>query len=167
MAQDWSKIKKPKGFASGFESDVAAELVANNVSFTYEAMSIAYTTPGKDVQFTPQFILEHNGIVLQSIGYLDGALRQKLLLLKKQHPALDLRLILRSPNARLSKRSGTTAAMWCGRFKFQYAATVPPKAWLSEPVNLKSLAVVASMKAAANRTDPVKQRIEQIQRDGD
>ena len=59
--------------------------------------------------------------------------RQKHLLVKKQHPELDIRFVFSNPRARISKTSATTYAAWCDKHGFLYAEKFIPAAWLKEP----------------------------------
>jgi hypothetical protein len=54
------------------------------------------------------------------------------LLIKEQHPEIDLRFILQSPNGKIYKGSKTTYAQWCDKNGFVWAAKEITKTWLDE-----------------------------------
>lgn len=120
------------GYRSGLEEKVGAELDAKGIEYTYEKEVIQYTKPEKKAKYTPDFVLE-NGIIVETKGRFLTADRQKHLLVKQQRPDLDIRFVFTNPNARISKTSKTTYAMWCDKYGFQYAAQSIPDAWLKEP----------------------------------
>ena len=117
------------GFRSGFEHRVAAELKARGVEAEYEATKIEYTRPARSCKYTPDFVLP-NGIIIETKGQFVTADRQKHLLIKEQHPELDIRFVFSNPNQRISKMSKTTYAMWCEKHGFQYAKGSVPTEWL-------------------------------------
>ena len=130
------------GFRSGLEEQIAAELDEIGVAFAFESERIGYTVPSRKAFYTPDFILP-NGIVIETKGRFVTADRQKHLMIKAQHPDLDLRFIFTNPNARISKQSRTTYADWCERKGFKYAkaatkaqrakgARSVPQEWLEE-----------------------------------
>lgn len=121
-----------KGFRSGLEDRIAAELSASGVEFRYEDFQVPYVKPARESKYTPDFLLLHNGIVIETKGRFITADRQKHLLIQKQHPKLDLRFVFSNPNTRISKQSKTTYAMWCQKNGFQYAKGSVPQAWLDE-----------------------------------
>jgi hypothetical protein len=73
-----------------------------------------------------------NGIVVETKGYFETADRQKHILVKAQHPELDLRFVFSNPDKPISKGSKTSYAMWCEKNGFLYAKGVIPKEWLSQ-----------------------------------
>lgn len=119
-------------YRSGLEEAIAAQLTAAGQPVNYETLTIRFTQPAKPRRYKPDFPLE-NGIIVESKGQFSTADRQKHLLIKAQHPELDIRFVFTNPNARISKQSRTTYAMWCQDHGFQYAAKLIPAAWLKEP----------------------------------
>ncbi len=119
------------GWRSGLEEKIADELAAQKVAFSFESISIDYLQPAKKRKYTPDFILP-NGILVETKGRFVTADRQKHLLIKEQHPELDIRFVFSYSKARLSKTSNTTYAMWCEKNGFLYADKSIPKEWLKE-----------------------------------
>ena len=120
------------GFRSGLEVRVAAELeTAIGKPVPYETLTIPYNKPARTSKYTPDFQLP-NGIIVETKGRFLTADRQKHLLVKAQHPHLDIRFVFTNPNARISKTSTTTYAAWCEKNKFMYAKGSVPFAWIAE-----------------------------------
>ena len=60
--------------------------------------------------------------------------RQKHLLIKVQHPELDIRFLFQRSKSRISKTSKTTYADWCEKHGFLYCDLHIPKEWLMEKI---------------------------------
>lgn len=133
------------GFRSGLEENIAADLTAKGVGFTYEELKVPFTKPPKPCKYTPDFTLE-NGIIVESKGRFLTEDRQKQLMVKHQHPDLDIRFVFSNSKARISKRSHTTYADWAIKNGFQYADKTIPEAWVKEPPNEKSLAAIKKLR---------------------
>lgn len=69
-------------------------------------------------------------IIIETKGRFVTADRQKHLLIKEQHPNLDIRFLFQNSKARISKSSKTTYADWCRKHGFQFADKVVPEEWL-------------------------------------
>lgn len=121
------------GFRSGLEERIAQELLEAGVGFTYEDRVIEYLKPAKVARYTPDFVLE-NGIIVESKGRFLTADRQKHLLIKKQHPELDIRFVFSRSKERISKKSKTSYADWCEKHGFKYADSSIPEEWLQERI---------------------------------
>ena len=114
---------------SGLESQIAAQLQAADVEFQYEKGWIEYTEPVTAHKYLPDFRL-FNGVIVEGKGRFETADRKKHLLIKTQHPELDIRFVFSNPNQRISKQSQTTYAMWCDKYGFKHAKQFIPKEWL-------------------------------------
>lgn len=119
------------GWRSGLEERVAEQLDRLKVTYEYEKLVIKYTPPAKTRRYTPDFVLG-NGIIIETKGRFLTADRQKHLAIQAEHPELDIRFVFTNPNARISKTSKTTYAMWCDTHGYLYAAREVPLAWLKE-----------------------------------
>ena len=129
MVATRSKVRKQAlkaGFRSGLEQDNAAYLRKNKVTFTYEEDRIKYIT--KPRTYTPDFVLG-NGVVIETKGRFMPSDRTKHLLIKEQHPELDIRFVFSNSRTRLSKRSKTTYGQWCEKHGFQYSDKIIPLEW--------------------------------------
>jgi len=119
------------GYRSGLEDTVAEQLDMMRVKYTYEELKISYTVPESKHTYTPDFVLS-NGIIVETKGRFVTADRKKHLLVKRQHPKLDIRFVFSNPKQRISKLSKTTYADWCNKYGFKWAAKEIPNEWLSE-----------------------------------
>lgn len=132
MVTTRSKVRRSAlraGFRSGLEQDNAAFLRKNNVPFTYEQDRIKYISKPKT--YTPDFVLG-NGIIVETKGRFMPSDRTKHLLIKEQHPELDVRFVFSNSKTKLSKRSKTTYGDWCDKHGFPYADQMIPLSWTKE-----------------------------------
>lgn len=120
-----------EGYRSGLEEVVADQLRSAGISFQYETTKIKYIKPQRNATYTPDFVLP-NGIIIETKGRFVTQDRQKQLLVKTQHPELDIRFVFSNSKTKISKQSSTTYAMWCIKNGFQYADKLIPKEWLHE-----------------------------------
>lgn len=119
------------GFRSGLERAVAAQLEEAGIDAAYESFRIEYIKPERTAKYTPDWQLP-NGIIIETKGRFVTEDWQKHLLVKAQHPDLDVRFVFSNPQARISKTSATSYAMWCEKNGFKYAAKLIPEEWLRE-----------------------------------
>lgn len=128
------------GFRSGLEERTAVDLQSLGVPFTFEEEKIEYEKPARKSKYTPDFIITHRSdgtprhrpLVVETKGRFLTADRQKHLLIKRQHPELDIRFVFSNPNQKISKTSKTTYAAWCEKHGFLYAKEKVPRDWLVE-----------------------------------
>lgn len=118
-------------YRSGLEEAVAEQLRQAGVVAKYEETKIPYTTPATPHKYTPDFELP-NGIFIETKGRYETADRKKHLLIKQQHPELDIRFVFTRSKQTISKTSKTTYADWCQKNGFLYADKWIPEAWLKE-----------------------------------
>jgi hypothetical protein len=121
------------GFRSGLEETISNQLTEKQVDFQYEskANTIKYIKPSTNHTYLPDFKLP-NGIIVETKGRFVLADRKKHLLIKEQHPELDIRFLFSSSSSKISKGSKTTYADWCIKNGFQYADKLIPESWLLE-----------------------------------
>ena len=115
-------------YRSGFESKLANQLQRSGVCFEYETLKIEYR---KVSTYTPDFILP-NGIIIEAKGVWTVEDRTKHLLVRAQHPHLDIRLVFMNAANKIRKGSDTTYAKWCDKKGIIYADKIIPKSWLSQ-----------------------------------
>lgn len=125
---------RAKGFRSGLEDKVAAQIADAGLPVSYEEFKLPYVKPASRHTYKPDFVLP-NGIVIETKGMFELADRQKHDLIQAQYPALDLRFVFTNPNSRIRKGSPTTYAIWCQKNGYQYAAKLIPQEWLDEPAD--------------------------------
>lgn len=131
------KQKSKDGYRSRMEARIVPRLLETGAA--YEPILLRYT--GKPRGYTPDVVLP-NGVVIEIKGWFTPADRSKMLAVKQQFPALDLRLVLATPNQKLGVKSKTTLAGWCEQHGFPWAADDVPDAWLKEPVNSSSVEIL-------------------------
>tara|TARA_R100000664_G_scaffold33858_2_gene52394 strand:- start:1059 stop:1433 length:375 start_codon:yes stop_codon:yes gene_type:complete len=117
-------------YRSKFELKVAADLGKRKVDFQYEKISFDYVP--KIRNYTPDFYLPESKIYIETKGRLTTNDRVKHLLIKEQHPDLDIRFVFVNANNKISRTSKTTYANWCDRHKFLWAESLVPMEWLNE-----------------------------------
>ena len=118
------------GYRSGLEDRISEQLKAKSVLFKYEEFKIKYEV--NEVRtYTPDFELP-NGIIIESKGRFVAADRKKHLLVKKQHPELDIRFVFSNSKNKINKGSNTTYGDWCDKHGFQYADKLIPEEWIKD-----------------------------------
>lgn len=129
--------KKPKGdqgiihgYRSGLEDTIAAQLSDAAVDFTYEDTTIRYIKPETKHRYTPDFFITKKGIYIETKGRFLPEDRKKHLLIKQQHPDVDIRFVFTRSKSPIRKGSKTTYADWCEQNGFQYADKEVPTVWL-------------------------------------
>lgn len=118
-------------FRSGLEEKNSELLNKHKVEYSFEQHWINYEIPSRVAKYLPDFILS-NGIIVECKGIFETVDRQKHLLLREQHPSLDIRLVFSSSKAKLYKGSPTTYGMWCEKHGILYADKLVPLPWLKE-----------------------------------
>lgn len=127
--RNFNRTRRATGKRSDLEVQVASQLDKAGVKYEYEKTKIEFVKPSKARKYTPDFVLA-NGVIIEAKGLFDTADRQKHLLVKEQHPHLDIRFVFSNPNQRISKQSKTTYAMWCEKNGFLFAKGFIPERWL-------------------------------------
>ena len=134
MARKISKARAAAikhGYRSGFEHKVADQLTESNTGFEYETTVIDYIKPETQHKYTIDFTLP-NGILVETKGRWVLEDRKKHLLIKKQHPELDIRFIFQSSKTKIRKGSKTTYGDYCDKHGILWAEKEIPKSWLNE-----------------------------------
>jgi hypothetical protein len=117
------------GYRSGLEDRISEQLKSLGVPFEYEKFKIKYEVPTKT--YTPDFQLP-NGIIIESKGRFMGVDRTKHLLVKKQHPELDIRFVFSNSKEKISTLSKTSYGDWCDKHGYLYSDKLIPKEWIKE-----------------------------------
>lgn len=119
------------GYRSGFEHKVSDQLTESKIKFGYEDTIIKYIKPETNHTYTIDFTLP-NGILIETKGRWVLEDRKKHLLIKKQHPELDIRIVFQSSKTKIRKGSKTTYAIFCDKHGIPWAEKVIPEKWLKE-----------------------------------
>ena len=135
----------PYSVRSGLEESICEELDSKGIVYKYEPVEgkIPYTVPESYHTYTPDFILTTKTgkkLIVESKGIWDYEDRKKHLLIKQQHPDLDIRFVFSRSKSRIRKGSATTYGDICegrGRPPFKgvtwkYADKAIPEEWLEE-----------------------------------
>lgn len=116
---------------SGSEARVVKDLDARGEPVNYEPEKIPFTHPARATTYTPDLVLK-NGIRIEVKGEFPAKDREKLLLVREQHPRIDIRLVFDRLAQAIYPGSKTTHAMWCEAHGFKCAEKLIPQAWLKE-----------------------------------
>ncbi len=104
--------------------------------FGYESEKIDYLKPAKKAKYNPDFVLrkrDGSPMYLETKGRFLTADRQKHILIRDQHPELDIRFVFQNARQKISKTSNTTYAKWCEDKGFKFSDKgIIPKEWLEE-----------------------------------
>lgn len=123
-------------YRSGLERDVARQINRAGREFEFETVKINYLQPAKSAKYTPDFkIMKRDGtpMFIESKGRFLTKDRQKHLLIREQHPELDIRLVFQRANEKIGKGSNTTYAKWATDKGFKWSDKgIIPKEWFDE-----------------------------------
>lgn len=138
-------LKKPKrkkltsnqvllkhGVRSGLEDVICQELSDKGIPYKYEELTLEYIQPEKKRKYTPDIVLENSGIVIEIKGRWVTADRQKIAMVVKQYPDMDLRMVFSNSKTKISKSSKTTYGDYCDKLGIPYADKTIPEEWLKE-----------------------------------
>jgi len=134
MARKISKARAnaiKHGYRSGFEHRVSEQLTEDRVKFRYEVTVIPYIKPETNHTYTIDFTLP-NGILVETKGRWVLEDRKKHLLIQKQHPELDIRLVFQNSKGKIRKGSKTTYADFCEKNNIIWADKSIPVKWYKE-----------------------------------
>ena len=99
--KSWRTARK-YGYRSGLELVISDKLKSDRRKFRYEEIKIEW----EDVSYrtyTPDFVL-NNGIIVEVKGRFVPADRRRQLLIRKQHPDLDIRFVFENSQSRYYDR---------------------------------------------------------------
>lgn len=117
-------------YKSGFEDKVIEKLSELSIEHQYEALKITYVH--KPSVYTPDLLLP-NGIIIEAKGYWDSEDRLKMVLVKEQHPDLDIRMLFQKASKPIRKGSRTTYGDYCDKHGIKWAeGPMVPMEWIEE-----------------------------------
>ena len=109
-------------------------LLDNQIEYEYEVTRIPYIVPESKHNYTVDWTCL-NGLLIETKGYLsDHQERHKYVLLKEQHPTLDLRFVFDNPN-KLCGGTKYTHAKWADKYGFKWCSIKDVdqiKSWVNE-----------------------------------
>lgn len=121
---------KTKGLTvrSGFEAKIVEQLRKRKVKFEYETLKLKYVVPESTHTYTPDIQLS-NGIIVECKGIWSAQDRKKMVLVKQQHPELDIRMLFMR-NQLLRKNAKTKYSDFCDKNNIVWAEKEIPEEWL-------------------------------------
>ncbi len=130
------KYKTPylRGYRSGLEDKVANQIRSKDMEVVYEQEKIAYVVPARNAKYTPDFKItlgDGTWYYVETKGIFSVADRQKHILIREQHPEIDIRFVFSNSKSKLYKKSPTSYGDWCDKHGFQYADKLIPEQWFS------------------------------------
>ena len=117
-----------KRYRSQFEANFARNLRERKIASLYEQDTIQYIP--KPRTYTPDFYIKEGDFYVETKGRFFATDRTKHLLIKEQHPDIDIRFVFLNAKNRLDKRSRTTYAQWCEKNGFLYSEKRMPEEWM-------------------------------------
>lgn len=119
---------------SKLEQQFEQILQSFDVLYDYEITKIPYIIPQSDHTYTVDWTV-NGGLLLETKGYLsDHAERKKYILIKEQHPDIDLRFVFADPNKKCGGMK-TTHAQWADKNNFTWCSikdTEQIKQWVTK-----------------------------------
>jgi hypothetical protein len=128
-------------YRSRLEKKVADQLDEAGVPYDYEGQWVHYTVPAREAKYLPDFTIKNTKILIEAKGRFGGFMadstgakeRQKMILLKEQHPELDIRIVFQDVKKPIYKGSKTTYAKWATDHGFTFSDKgVVPASWIRE-----------------------------------
>ena len=120
------------GFRSIFEFDFSKDLNRRGIPFEYENTKIIYEVPARVTRYVPDFYIKDTDIYIETKGRMSPKDRTKHLLIKEQHPDLDIRFVLQNHKVTISPNSKTTVGEWLTKKGFLWSSKVIPIEWLTK-----------------------------------
>jgi len=122
-------------YRNKLEKSIGEQLNNAGVSFEYEPRTVPITIPARKATYLPDFVAKDVNIIIESKGYFYNSARdrQKLILIKEQHPEYDIRIVFSDATKKIYKKSPTTYGQWATDHNFKWAdkGLVPPE-WIAE-----------------------------------
>lgn len=144
----FNKWKSPKGVAEGYRSGLEKInqdfLKSCGVPYGYESRRVPFVEPAKNRNYTPDFFLK-NGVIVETKGRFLSSDRKKHLLIKEQHPDLEIRFVFSRASSPIYKGSKTTNGKWAKKHGFRWAEKLIPEAWMKEEPNPVWLSAVMGL----------------------
>ena len=114
-------------YKSRFEKRFASDLKQRRIVFDYEKHKFSYQPKIKN--YTPDFYMPEFDLFVETKGFFNVADRVKHLLIKEQHPDVDIRFVFMNARNKIYKGSKTTYADWCNKHDFRWAEGAIPTEW--------------------------------------
>ncbi len=125
---------KKHGFRSGLEEAIILALEESGIEPNYEAKKLEYTIPESKHIYTPDFPVSPH-IIIETKGRWVVEDRQKMLLIIKQYPDIEFRMLFYNANQKIKKGSKTSYADWCDKHNIKWAHKRIPLEWYRDIVD--------------------------------
>jgi hypothetical protein len=129
-------------YRNDLEAKVAKQLENSGVEFAYEGLTLPVEIPARTAKAKPDFQCLRSPIIIETKGHFGGpkgktdtsaAARKKLLLLKEQHPNIEIRFVFQNAYTRIYSGSSTTNAKWAADHGFKWSDRgIVPQEWINE-----------------------------------
>lgn len=150
----WNEVRRRTGYRSRFEADIAETLKGTGA--VYESARLPYSVT-LTATYKPDWLLPDQCIVLEAKGELDKADRDKMQLIMQQYPHLDIRFVLQTPNAKLTKT--VTQADWCEKTGFPWCRGPGiPDDWLKHKPGVRSRRAFAAATGTSHEQQKKQQK---------
>lgn len=106
------------GYRSVFELRVNTWMQDEGLNIPYEPEKIAYVVPASNHKYTPDWKV--GDVIYEGKGYFAASDRKKMLHIIESNPGLTVRMIFQNAQAKINKRSKTSYADWCDKFKIEW-----------------------------------------------
>lgn len=140
-----AKVTRKRTIRNDLEQGVEDQLRAAGLDPAYEAEAIPYTVPSRETTYLRDFRVPGTDIIIEAKGNFGGlkgqgdmkrnsaANRQKLILVREQHPELDIRIVFDRATTKIYPGSPTTNGKWATDHGFAWSdkGVVPP-AWIAD-----------------------------------
>lgn len=132
MTESTNEVVLTYGYKSDLEKAICEHLKSRDADYEYAAQEFRYTVPATKEYYTPDIVFKRTGVNVEFKGRLTAADRKRLLLVRAQHPKLDLRLVFSDSSLKLTKGGKVTYSEWCEKHNFAYTDAAIPEAWIRE-----------------------------------
>lgn len=140
--------KLKDSYKSVIEEDTAKQLDAAGIAYDYEKLIVPYEVPARTAKYKPDFPIRGTNILIECKGHFGANTnprnryanmkehsakeRHKFVLLKQQHPELDIRFVFSRAKAPIYKGSPTSHKKWAEDHGFLWSEKTIPYEWLQE-----------------------------------
>lgn len=128
--------KRDPVFKSRWERTIATELERYKTPIQYEVDVLPYTIPESNHKYKPDFKISDT-LYIEAKGIFDQKDRDKILLIKEQHPDIKICMAFMNAKGKIYKRSKTTYADWCEKHGIEWSHGGIKKEWLITDKNNK------------------------------
>lgn len=108
----------------------------NKLPVAYEPDVLPYKIPESLHKYKPDFRITDT-MYIEAKGKFVAADRQKMLLVKEQHPNLKICILFQNAFEKIRKGSKTTYAMWCDKHGIEWSHKIIKKEWINEVIRTR------------------------------